>query len=431
MIRLGLTPSRAAAALLTLLGVLLLMPLGAAPAPAASPGSVVLRVVGGPTRTFTAADLLDPALQDVPGAPYTLREESGAQRSAGGDGWVSVKALLAAAGGPAPSAITWAEVSGPDGVVHPLGRGELAGGFAGGLVPAVSAQPGGATYVRPLRGGGDANLSPDPNRQGLVQTTGSVTIVLHTSGSLLDVEVTPTRTGPDSYALEASIPDAPAGTTVAWTLGDGSEASGLAVEHTWTKPGTYPIGVQARAADGSWGRAAPVSVDVDAPKPTPSPTSSPTPSAPPSTQPSSQPSAQPSGQPSGQPTPSIGGPRGLAPGGGRPVGRMASVDTAPSGRQLSALSAGGAIPLVQQPTTTPSGPQRYRVTGILLGAEPAASTTAAEVPRTVGSALLLPPWVAHLMIVLGLIGLGILRETSGVLRRRPRPPASQPVKEQP
>lgn len=427
MIRLGLTPSRAAAALLTLVGALLLVPLGAAPAPAATPGSVVLRVVGGPTRTFTAADLADPALQDVPGAPYALREESGAQRSAGGDGWVSLRALLAAAGGPSPAAVTWTEVSGPDGVVHPLGRGELAGGFAGGLVPAVSAQPGGVTYVRPLRGGGDANLSPDANRQGYEQTTGALTIVLHTSGSLLDVDVAPTRTAPDSYTLKADVADAPSGLTAAWTLGDGSEASGLSVEHSWSKPGSYPIGLQVRAPDGSWGRAAPASVQVEAARPTPSPSPSPTPSPTPTAQPSAQPSDEPSAQPSGQP--SVGGPRGVAPGGGRPLGRLASVPTAPSGRQLSALSAGGEIPLVRTPSARPTGPQQYRVTGVLLGAQPAAATTAAEVPRTVGSALLLPPWVAHLMIVLGLIGLGVLRETSGVLRRRS--PVSQPVKEQP
>ncbi|WP_308116737.1 PKD domain-containing protein [Nocardioides sp. TRM66260-LWL] len=454
--------ARLGAALVALTGAALLLPVGAAPAPAAPSGSVVVSVLGGPSRTFTAAQLAAPALQDVPGAPYQLRDEGGGGRSAGGDGWVSLRALLAEAGGPPPGRITFAEVQGPDGVSHPLARGELVGGFAGGLVPAVSAQAGGVTYVRPLRGGDDANLSPDPNRQGFEQTPGRLTVLLHTTGRLLDVEVEADRVDEDTYRLAAKVDDPPPGLALAWTFGDGTSGTGPKVEHTWTgKPGTYPVTLQARGGDGSWGRAAPTSVDVTAPRqpsPTPSPTApsgSPTgtPTAIPTGGPTDAPTDGPSGSPGpGDPTPTgrpttphgghgqatpdrgddLGDLGGVGVGlpldgsGGRPIGPFARgrAVTPPSGPTAAGLDVGSLAAPAPAEAARPLADGRLRVRGVLLTSAgpiaPASATPVSAAPRTVGQAMLLPVWVAHLMLLAGLIGVGMLRETAPVLRR-PRP----------
>ena len=227
-----------------------LLGLGVPPTAAADSPVVVVRVAGdaGASRTFDL-DALN-RLVDVDGSPYSLRDESGASSTPVGRRWVTLRALVEALGAdaPDPDAVTFTEVVGPDGVSHPLARGSLGqgagAGFDGDLMPAVGLDDGRLSYVRPLRGAQDANLSADPNRAGyLLLGGGTLEVVLHRSGRLLDVDATddPGKAGQVGFTATVSG-DQPPGAIVTWDFGDDSDpARGAEVQHTYAANGSYRV----------------------------------------------------------------------------------------------------------------------------------------------------------------------------------------------
>lgn len=413
--------------------------LGVPPTAAADPPVVVVRVAGDAdaTRTFSLDDL--GRLVDVDGSPYGLRDESGAASTPVGRRWVTLRALAQAlgAGAPDPDAVTFTEVSGPDGIAHPLRAGDLgrgaAAGFEGALMPAVGLDGDRLSYVRPLRAADDANLSGDPNRDGyLLLGSGTLEIVLHTSGRLLqvDADADPGRDG--AVAFDASVEgQQPPGLAITWDFGDGTDPGrGAEVEHTYAASGTYRVFAQAQADDGSWGRSAPVSVEVTvegSPSPSPSPSPSASPSATPSSSPTASPTRHPSGHPSGHPTrgpsatasptslPPVAPGVTLAPGGpGVIQGPGTATDLDPPG-----------LPRIPAGSPAPTAVATY-VTGLVLtGGTPTAlpqpTTTADPAAGRDAAPLHLPWWAPDVALLLGLLGLGALRESSHLARLPRRP----------
>jgi hypothetical protein len=241
---------------------------------------VVVQIVGSveTTRTFTLDDL--DALHDIADVTYATQTAPGQAFPNPVNTGTSLRALVGAVPLPGqpgasvdPDAVTYTEVIDPQGRVHPLAQGALGpsgeNGFADGLMPVMYPQARDAVvYIRPLRGPDDVNVSPDPNVGGFFQSLdgGSLTVVAHTSGTLLApvIHAATTSTHPGVAAdFTASVADAPAGLVYRWDFGDGTTSSSAAPAHAWTAKGTYIVQLSVSAPDGSSGRATPVLVKVD------------------------------------------------------------------------------------------------------------------------------------------------------------------------
>lgn len=130
-------------------------------------------------------------------------------------------------------------------------------------------------YVRPLRGEDDVNNTD----QFRIDPGGSATLTIHTTGKLLEPVVKASSTSvdtKDTTTFTTSYADNP-GTRIIkwrWDFGDGStlHASQQEPTHRYSEKGTYPVFVQVRGANGSYGRSAPIQMKVANP-PTPAPTS--------------------------------------------------------------------------------------------------------------------------------------------------------------
>jgi PKD repeat protein len=123
-------------------------------------------------------------------------------------------------------------------------------------------------YIRPLRGADDINSTDqfrvDPGR--------SVTLTIHTTGKLLEPVVSASSTSvdtKDTTTFSTTYAEKP-GTRVIrwrWSFGDGStlHSSQEKPTHRYTTKGTYPVFVQVRGANGSYGRSAPIQMKVAKP----------------------------------------------------------------------------------------------------------------------------------------------------------------------
>ncbi|CAB4690802.1 MAG: hypothetical protein F2667_02100 [Actinobacteria bacterium] len=267
--------------------VALAAPVAAATCPDGGP-CVVVEVVGSvsETRTYSAQEVVD--LTDLVDAPYLLRDEAGVERSPDTRTWTSLQALVDAMAPLSHDLVTYTEVIDEQGTSLRLDEHALddpgSNGFEDALMPAVSfsgssgGQGGAITYLRPLRDDQDVNVSAQANRKGYFQTDAALRIVVHTSGRLLRpvvtaTEVTRAGVAANTYDLTASVPDAPAGLTYDWALGDGDTSSVAAPRHTYdaTDRSTYYVVLSVTGDDGSSGRSDPVAVEVSEPPPEESP----------------------------------------------------------------------------------------------------------------------------------------------------------------
>lgn len=144
--------------------------------------------------------------------------------------------------------------------------------FDDSLQPALyTTSTGQIGYIRPLRGEDDVN-STDQFR---IDPGESATLTIHTTGKLLEPVVSASDTSVDTKAtttFTTTYAENP-GTRVIkwrWDFGDGStlHASQKEPTHRYTTKGTYPVFVQVRGANGSYGRSAPITMKVaNPPKP--------------------------------------------------------------------------------------------------------------------------------------------------------------------
>ncbi|QIG41844.1 hypothetical protein G5V58_02765 [Nocardioides anomalus] len=314
-------------------------------------------------------------------------------------------------------------------------------GFQGGLLPAFySSEPEGRervfSYVRPQRESDDDNGSPGPDQGRLnSQDGGALLVRAHTTGDILDVDVTATPVGDAGRSFTLTAAPAGAGLAYDWQLPGGTASAEAAPTYTFPAGavgGTYvaTVGVE-RASDGSfgWGQ---VALQVG-----PAPSATASASTPPGTggdgPGAAGPTRGPSGSPSGDPDPDPGdggrpttGSPSASPTGGPTRG--AAVPTSTPGDAPTAPTTPTTPPSTPPTEPPPAAPDADEVSGILLAAaevRPGGSVVSdTPQPSPAARPLTDPPfrvstgvWAALGAVLLLLAGAA---SESGGLRRRVR-----------
>ena len=127
------------------------------------------------------------------------------------------------------------------------------------------------TYIRPFRGGADANARDEVTETGapitLVVYANGPPLIVHASARTLSSTATAT-TAKLSAAVQtaAGAPVAPSALTWSWTFGDGGTSSAASPTHSFA-PGSYEVSVQVTQVAGGTGGTATIQFRTPA-KPT-------------------------------------------------------------------------------------------------------------------------------------------------------------------
>lgn len=131
-------------------------------------------------------------------------------------------------------------------------------------------------YIRPQRSEDDLNRTD----HYITPSGGRLILTFHTTGGLLEPKLGVSDTSVDTKTknkFAVTMAKSP-GTRIVryrWNFGDGTEYYSKYKDrtHQYTKVGTYPAFVQARGADGSYGRTASIKMKVGKPPKPPTPSS--------------------------------------------------------------------------------------------------------------------------------------------------------------
>ncbi len=131
------------------------------------------------------------------------------------------------------------------------------------------------TYIRPFRGGADANA-----RDEVTETGAPITVVVYANGPPLIVHASARTLSSTAAATTAKLsarvataagsPVAPSALTWSWTFGDGATSSAASPTHRFA-PGSYEVSVQVTQVSGGTGGTATIQFRTPA-KPTSGPT---------------------------------------------------------------------------------------------------------------------------------------------------------------
>jgi len=219
--------------------------------------------VGGTERHFSPEEVA--AAVDRPAGSYGLRAQDTPAEPVAHPPALSMRRLITLAGA-SPDALSFVSIERPNGSLALLGRADLAdpAPFPDGP-PIVWMDAGGARYLRPLRGPGDANATDN------VDITGGDLVVRVQQGPLLVVRARADHhRAPAGRALHLSaevVSGAAPGTALrfTWRFGDGRSASGQAVSHAFDEPGVYEAVATVSGADDSGGASQPLRITVGRP----------------------------------------------------------------------------------------------------------------------------------------------------------------------
>jgi len=234
------------------------------------------------TRYFNASDIQDWGDGLVTAPPYVTRGQSGKEserpRPAAA---LPLRTLLASPaftqdpdtnvtfsesnGTPAPTVLDKPDFRDPAAATDPKDPYP----FDDGLQPALYVTGAGQIgYVRPLRGEDDVN-STDQFR---VEPGSSATLTIHTTGKLLQPVAHASSTSVDtktsvSFSTTYAVKPGTRILTWRWSFGDGETRHSAQEKptHRYTTKGTYPVFVEVRSANGSYGRSAPLEMKVAKP----------------------------------------------------------------------------------------------------------------------------------------------------------------------
>jgi hypothetical protein len=138
-------------------------------------------------------------------------------------------------------------------------------------VIAVDGNENQTTYIRPFRGGADANARDEVTETGapitLVVYANGAPLIVHASARTLSSTATATTAKLSATVQTASgAPVAPPALTWSWTFGDGGTSSAASPTHRFA-PGSYEVSVQVTQGSGGAGGTATIQVHTPA-KPT-------------------------------------------------------------------------------------------------------------------------------------------------------------------
>ncbi len=275
--------------------------------------------------------------------------------------------------------------------------------FIDGLQPAVFVTDSGKIgYVRPLR-----DADEDTNASDYIRADGRLDLTVHTTGALLAPTVVSSAgtdldlEKPTTFSVTFADKPRTRVLTTRWDFGDGSTKGTKREEptKTYAKRGTYPVSVAVRTSDGSYGRSAPLEVEIAKPPKAPS---------------------------SG-----TGGGDGLGGGGGGYSGGGLPAPFDPYEGDVDQPAPTDELPDVPEEEPTPSAPVDdglEPVEGyVLAGAETASGGTPEAIPGTQASTPApatqastrqrLATWAVAAAAVLLLIGLGAASETRWLRHR--------------
>jgi hypothetical protein len=232
----------------------------AAPAAAGAAG-ILVRLPGG-ERHLSPAEL--GAAVDRPAGSYLLRAAGTSGEPVAHPPALSLRRLVTLAGA-SPDAVSFVSIERPNGTQALLNRGDLSDPppFPDGP-PIVWMDAGGARYLRPVRGPGDANAGDN------IGITGGDLVVRVHQGPLLVVRARADRRSvPAREAVHFSAEVAGGAAqgrplTFTWRFGDGAEKRGQAVAHVFRAAGVYEAVVSVDGSDDSGGSSLPLRIRVGA-----------------------------------------------------------------------------------------------------------------------------------------------------------------------
>jgi len=204
------------------------------------------------------------AAVDRPAGSYLLRAPGTAAEPVAHPPALSMRRLVTLAGA-SPSAVTFVSIERPNRTLAILRRADLAdpAPFPDGP-PIVWMDSGSTRYLRPLRSSADVNATDN-----IGVTEGDLEVRVH-HGRLLDVRARADRREVPArrpVRLSAEVRGAVRGRALSfrWAFGDGTDATGRAVRHSFRRAGVYEAVVTVDGVDDSGGASEPLRIRVGDP----------------------------------------------------------------------------------------------------------------------------------------------------------------------